>query len=394
LPTSFSRTTRSLVHDSSKYAVIAWLIGGLLLAGWMAWFCFANITVYEISSKARLEVNHSAHPIAVLVAGKVVSTAISLGQEVNDGDVLMELDSSNERLRLQEEQSRQKALPLQIASIEKQIAGLGEAKTKDHQSALAAVQSARSRQQEANSAVAFAKDNERRLTELSNAIPQIEALRARAESQKLSSARDALSSEILRLEMDAQTRIHQEQAEIENLKRESARLSGELETSKMTIARLKQDIDLHLIRAPASGQIGDVGALQIGTYVAVGEKLGTIIPHSELKIVAYFPPASVLGRIHPGQSARMRLTGFPWAQFGTIKARVSRVGSEIRDNQVQVQFTPELAKDSPILMQHGLPGAIEVSIEQVSPALMVLRSAGQMLSGSKPEQAPAGERKP
>jgi len=210
----------------------------------------------------------------------------------------------------------------------------------------------------------------------------------------LSSARDALSSEILRLEMDAQTRIHQEQAEIENLKRESARLSGELETSKMTIARLKQDIDLHLIRAPASGQIGDVGALQIGTYVAVGEKLGTIIPHSELKIVAYFPPASVLGRIHPGQSARMRLTGFPWAQFGTIKARVSRVGSEIRDNQVQVQFTPELAKDSPILMQHGLPGAIEVSIEQVSPALMVLRSAGQMLSGSKPEQAPAGERKP
>jgi membrane fusion protein (multidrug efflux system) len=394
LPTPFSRTTRSLAHDSSTYAVIAWLIGGFLLTSWLAWFCFASLTVYEISSKARLEVNHSAHPIAALVADKIVATPISLGQEVKAGEVLIELDSSNEKLRLQEEESRLKALPPQIASIDKQIAGLGQAKSKDHQAALAAVQSARSRQQEADSAVAFAKDNERRITEMSDAIPQIEALRARAESQKLSSARDALGSEIHRLEMDAQTRIHQEQAEIENLKRESARLSGEIETTQATIARLKQDIEQHLIRAPANGQIGELAPLQIGTYVAVGDKLGTVVPQSELSIGAYFPPASVLGRIHPGQAARMRLDGFPWAQFGTIPAKVSRVGAEIRDNQVRVEFTPELAADSKIILQHGLPGTIEVSIEQISPALMVLRSAGQLLSDNKQAQQLASEPKP
>jgi membrane fusion protein (multidrug efflux system) len=193
--------------------------------------------------------------------------------------------------------------------------------------------------------------------------------------------------------MDAGTRIHQEQAEIENLKREAAKLSGELETIYRTIARLKQDIEQHLIRAPATGQIGEVAALQVGTYVAVGDKLGTVVPRSELRIVSYFPPASVLGRIHPGQLSRMRLDGFPWAQFGTIQAKVSRVGSEVRDNQVRVEFTPELSKDSPILMQHGLPGSIEVSIEQISPAVLVLRTAGQLFSNSKQSPQPAGELK-
>jgi membrane fusion protein (multidrug efflux system) len=90
----------------------------------------------------------------------------------------------------------------------------------------------------------------------------------------------------------------------------------------------------------------------------------------------------------------MRLDGFPWAQFGTIQAKVSRVGSEIRENQVRVEFTPELSENSRIMIQHGLPGSIEVSIEQISPAVMVLRTAGQLLSNSKQAPHPVSEFKP
>jgi membrane fusion protein (multidrug efflux system) len=396
LPASFSRTTRSLASDTSRYAVVAWLIAGLILTGWLAWFFFAKITVYEISTKARLEVNQSAHPIASLVASKIISTSLSLGQEVQAGDVLVELDASSEKLRLYEEESRLQALPPQFASIQKQIVALEQAKSEDQQVSLAVTQSARSRHKEAVAAANYAKEHERRLTKMvdSGAIPLIEALRAKAELQKLSYARDALSMDIHRSELEAQTRIHQEQAEIENRKREAARLKGELGTTRMTIARIKQNIENHFILSSAAGQIGSVVPLQVGTYVAVGEKLGTVVPRNELRIVADFPPASVLGRIHPGQSGRMRLDGFPWAQFGTIPAKVSRVGSEIRDNQVRVEFTPEAAGKSLILIQHGLPSAIEVSIEQISPALMVLRASGQLFSNSKQLPQPASEFKP
>ena len=38
------------------------------------------------------------------------------------------------------------------------------------------------------------------------------------------------------------------------------------------------------------------------------------------------PPEAALGRVRPGQSARMRLSGFPWTQWGTVPATVTRVG--------------------------------------------------------------------
>lgn len=393
MPASFSRTTRSLANDTSRYAVVAWLIAGLILTGWLAWFFFAKITVYEISTKARLEVNQSAHPIASLVASKIISTALSLGQEVQAGDVLVELDASSEKLRLHEEESRLKAIPPQIASIQKQIATLEQAKSEDYRASLAVTQSVRSRHKGAAAAAEFAKDYERRLTELSGSgyITLIDALRAQAESQKLSSARDALSLDIQRSELDERTRVHQEQAEIENLKREAARLNGELETTRMTIARLKQDIEKHFIRSPAAGQIGDVAPLQAGAYVAAGEKLGKVVPRGELRIVADFYPASALGKIHPGQPSRMRLDGFPWAEYGTVQARVNRVGTEIRDNRVRVEFTPELSSESHIIMQHGLPGSIEVSVGQLAPAVMILRAAGQLMSGSRQQLNPPTE---
>mgnify|MGYP006951217479 CR=1 FL=1 len=103
-------------------------------------------------------------------------------------------------------------------------------------------------------------------------------------------------------------------------------------------------------------------------------------------IVGDFTPASVFGRILPGQSARLRLDGFPWAQFGTIEARVTRVASEIRENLVRVEFEPT-SKTSHIALQHGLPGSVEVTVEQTTPAVLVLRAAGQLISQPMQRQA-------
>ena len=49
------------------------------------------------------------------------------------------------------------------------------------------------------------------------------------------------------------------------------------------------------------------------------------------------------------------------------------------------------AADSRILLQHGLPGAVEISLEKISPALLILRTIGQvspdaLLSGAGKEK--------
>jgi membrane fusion protein (multidrug efflux system) len=382
----FARTTRSLASHTSRFALVAWSLAGVLLLAWLAWFFLGGVTVYEVSRQARIEVQQSAHPVATLVPGRVVSSALALGQPVRAGDVLVELDATTERLRLREEQSRLAAMPGRLESIRRELAALERAKGEELQSAVAAAQAARSRGREAAAAVEFARENERRLKEESafGGVAKVDALRASSESQKLAASSEALAAEVRRLELDAQTRAHGRDAEIEALRRTQVALEGERATAQAATERLQQDIERRTVRAPVAGVVGDLAALRVGTYVAEGQKLATVVPGGGLIAVADFPPAVVLGRVRPGMPARLRLDGFPWAQFGTIEARVSHVAGEIRDNAVRV----ELALPAPapgIALQHGLPGSVEIAVEQTSPAVLVLRAAGQMTS--RPQQA-------
>jgi membrane fusion protein (multidrug efflux system) len=97
-------------------------------------------------------------------------------------------------------------------------------------------------------------------------------------------------------------------------------------------------------------------------------------------VIAEFVPAAALGRVKAGQPARLRLTGFPWAQYGSVGAAVSSVGSEIRDGKVRVELTVRPEAASRIPAQHGLPGSVEVEVERISPAYLMLRAAGRFLS--------------
>jgi membrane fusion protein (multidrug efflux system) len=98
--------------------------------------------------------------------------------------------------------------------------------------------------------------------------------------------------------------------------------------------------------------------------------------------VAWFP-AAVVGRLHPGQPARLRLTGFPWTQYGTMPATVADVGNEASGGRVRVELRLASARTSSIPLEHGLPGSAEVEVERISPALLVLRAAGQFLGATR-----------
>jgi membrane fusion protein, adhesin transport system len=378
----FSHTTRSLTSDTSRYAFLIWGMVMAMLGVWLAWFLLAQVTVYEVSQAARVEVERAAHAVTAPVAGKITSSSLRLGKRVEAGEVLVELDARTERLRLQEEEARLKALPAQLAALTRQIVDEEQAGERGLAASASAIAQARSRHRESLSAVQFAEEHLRRVALLRAAgqIAEIEMLRARAEADKARSAADALSSEINRLTSDGQSKGHEKHAVAEALRREAASLNGQIELSAATIALLREDIEKHVIRAPVSGEIGAAAPLDTGAFVDTGGIVGSVIPSGTLKVVADFAPARVLGRVHPGQTARMRLDGFPWAQFGSIGVKVDRVAREIRDGHVRVEFLPDSQADSNLLLQHGLPGAVEIEIEQTTPAVLALRAAGQMLT--------------
>ena len=186
------------------------------------------------------------------------------------------------------------------------------------------------------------------------------------------------------------TDITDRTAEIEELERLYSVLEGEVSTSESTTQRLGLEVEKRSLVAPVSGRLGDLVDLPIGSIVAEGQVLGSIVPESdELIVTAAFDPGQALGRIRPGQSARLRLVGYPWAQFGVVNATVSRVGSEVRDGSISVELSIEPDEDSRIELGHGLPGTLEIQVEETSPATLVLRSVGRLIS--RPVTAAAGK---
>jgi membrane fusion protein, adhesin transport system len=382
LPTQFSQTTRSLANDRSPTPILAWLLASILLCGWSLWFAFGDVTVYEASRKASLEVMQLPHHVAAPLSGRVTSASVVMGQEVVANQVLIELDANAEKLRLAEETARLAGLPPRIASMRTELVALEQAQDEDLRATQAALEAAGARLREANATVKFARDNESRMKRQSMAggVAQIDALRATSEADKLSASRDAMTADLKRLEQDGQMRAHEGQARAEDLRRSIVALDGDMATARATVARIQQTVDQHIIRAPVYGRIGEVAALYRGAYVAEGQRLLSVVPPGELKIVGSFNPGSAMGRVHPGQRATMRLDGFPWAQYGSVEATVSRVATEIRDGAVQVEFIPAPAGNPTAIMQHGIPGVIEVAVERAAPAALVLRAAGLLLS--------------
>jgi membrane fusion protein (multidrug efflux system) len=146
------------------------------------------------------------------------------------------------------------------------------------------------------------------------------------------------------------------------------------------IERLTHEIERRTIRAPIAGKLGETADLRPGQAVGPNTRVAAIVPGGHVRVVATFRPADALGRVRVGQTARLRLHGFPWTQYGFVSARVSRLASEALSGAVRVEAEVTGAVEFPLALQHGWPGDLEVEVERVAPAVLVLRAAGALLA--------------
>jgi hypothetical protein len=117
--------------------------------------------------------------------------------------------------------------------------------------------------------------------------------------------------------------------------------------------------------------------------VAKGQTVAVITPEGTLEIIADYAPSDAVGRIRVGQPARMRAHGFPWTQYGTLNARVTAVSGEAQDRLIEVRLQVLDAENSAIPVRHGITGTVEIELEEVSPATLVMRAAGGFSSPSQ-----------
>jgi len=378
----FLRSIRALEADDPRGALLGMAVVAIVLAVWMAWFMFARVTLYEVTDAARLEVDRSVHALEATVSGRVVSSTLVLDREVRAGDVLVELDARSQELELDEARSRLAATGLQLEALQREIAAKERSLDESELGSLAALDEAREARIQAESLADLAEKEAERAATLhaSGAISEAELNRKQTEARRLRAAARSRAQAVTRLDREQGASASDRVADLQRSKRELDSLRGDRANLESSIQRLLLEIDKRRIRAPFDGKLGEMVDLSVGQVIQEGQTVGAVVPSGALRVVAEFEPATALGRIRRGQSGRVRLEGFPWTQFGTVAVRVETVASEVRDGHIRVELAVLADSTSRIPLQHGLPGAVEIEVDRVSPASLVLRAAGRMMS--------------
>lgn len=377
---AFAQTDRALVEDSPRASVVGILLAGTLLALWVLWFFAGKVAVYRVSEGARLETGGAAHPIEAPVAGRVMVANLSLGDEVHRGDILVKLDSEAQKRQLEEERTHLASLGPQIGALTGAVAAQQKALIETEQADLTALDEARARLQGADNALSFAQHKAEIYSEAKTALPKIEVLRAAADFDQRKAEAEADRLEVTRLQREQLSSQTDREAHLEELRRDLAQLEGESKIAGATIKRLEYEIENRRVRSPVSGRIGEVGSVNVGEFVSEGERLAAVVAPGQALAVAYFNPAEAVGRVRAGQPALLRLDGFPWTQYGSLRAVVTAVASEAREGRIRVELALNPNSAPRIPLQHGLTGTVQIEVEHVAPATIVWRSVGQLLT--------------
>jgi membrane fusion protein (multidrug efflux system) len=378
---SFTRTLRTLDADGLRPTLVAMLVAVGLIAVWGVWCVTARVPVFALSETARLEVER-VHPVAATVAGRVISSALVLGSDVQAGDVLLEIEGqaapTNQRTRLA-------IVADEIAALTRQIGDERQSQDEMRRASRAALEAASLQLDAAEAAARLASTKLERLIELGRQglVPAAEVEAARADEQARRAELAAARVGIDRLRAEQASADRERTSRLSSLERERVALQGLSADAAYEIGRLK-------VRAPVAGRLGAVAPIQVGAVIPEGQQIASIIPAGDVRVVAEFPPPAV-GRVQPGQRARVRLDGFPWTQYGRVDAVVTRVASETRNQRVRVELGVARERPASIPLQHGMPGVVEVEVERVAPFALLLRSAGRMVTGAPaPAASPAG----
>jgi membrane fusion protein (multidrug efflux system) len=391
MATQFTRTLRSLDKRGGRSRRLAAILA--MLGLWGGYMGFGSVTVYASSPTARLEVSGLSRRVSAPGGGRIVKLDVALGQRVEEGDVLVELDASMEKKQLEESEARIGGATVKRDALRAQIAAARSARESHVRLSTAAIE--RAKVDLASAEEALVREQKagaiaQRLAEesLLSAQDRLKAEGALADARaKVATTR----SEIARLEASRDFDDRQEGSRIADVGQKLAELEAEHASVLAQIATAKEAIEQKRVRAPATGRLGEVSRLQVGDVLKASDVIATIVPSQEIRVVAELPPADAVGRVVPGQHARVRLDGFAWTQYGMLDATVTSVASEPHDGTIRVELALE-GNLGAIPVQHGLPGSVDIEVEHVSPMTLLLRTTGTLVAprGTTPAPAPAG----
>lgn len=172
---------------------------------------------------------------------------------------------------------------------------------------------------------------------------------------------------------DAEKRTRQELAAID------AAHARELREADARVGEAKarrESIDLpaqkSAVDAPVAGTIEGL-VVRRGDVVHAGQTLAKLMPDAAALHIVAFLPERDRAFVQPGSIARIELDQYPYAEFGTIPARVTRVGADLASSYEVREAFGDSTSD-----QRGAQFRVELEIDRADLRTLPIRP-GMML---------------
>lgn len=90
------------------------------------------------------------------------------------------------------------------------------------------------------------------------------------------------------------------------------------------MAHLENSMELHYIKAPATGYIADYTDLTTGSFITSNEVIARIVPDQEL-VATCMVPSDKISRIRTGQKVKLNIDTYPGSTYGRIEGTVESI---------------------------------------------------------------------
>ena len=340
-----------------------------MLAGLSAWGVLARVPVYAVAVHTPLALDPALQVVMTPVAGQVRVTHLQVDREVQAGEVLVELDSTDQRLQLEEAQQHLLALAAHQTARRQEGAALEAAWQATAQAAQAAQAEAQTRHDDAVRTLQVAQEKVQRLGPLTPL----------ADLQPQKTAVDTTRRGLQQLEHTQQVQAAEWRARLAQHQREVVVLEGDLAVATARLARLAHTLEGAQLRAQrrAPWRGGRPPARDGGPGRGMARLLG---PPGAFRVTAHIPlqwRAGACGRASSPGSVAPASPRPAWALPATV-AQVAEAGPDALV-RVVLRLAPEALAQLPL--QPLAVGTVVVEVAQAAPLTMVIRTLAQSLWG-------------
>lgn len=366
--------------------VLIWIIFILVLAT-IAWAYFGRVDEVAVA-RGKVIPDGRIKVIQPMETGVIRAIHVREGQEIKEGQVLIELDPT---IKQADVESTGKTLSTHLSDRERLIAELGNREMGENKGR--ALDDLQKRLKEAREAEYRAKEDALKyvISQRENALRAAEALLVKLEKtfgivSEQEAAYKSLYAENYVSKMDflekqkeyhaaaneleaqgklvSQSRDSLEEARrnLDALKREREKgiLSDIVDKERNIIAlsgeaiKAKRLYDLERLSSPVNGTVHGLSSYTVGGVLTSAQPTVTIVPRGTPLIIEAMAQNKDIGFLKIGQEAEVKLDTFPFQKYGTIKAKVVWLSPDaIEDEKLGPVYKMKVEMEKPSINVDG-----------------------------------------